>query len=116
MLKRDELADPKSCLNRSREDEMLFVVCERDIAAPETIRDWCGHRVRLGKNGKSDAQITEALECARYIQVAHLPETVLKKRIDAACIDLCELSGLLDKNGHPFHRVREVIRILSDGA
>jgi hypothetical protein len=60
MRKRDELNDPRSCLSRARADEMLFVLLERDLAAPAAIREWIEERIRLGKNQREDAQITEA--------------------------------------------------------
>ena len=65
MLKRDELANPDSCLNRAREDELVFVLLARDPAAPETIRAWVKERIRLGKNERQDMQIQEALKLAR---------------------------------------------------
>jgi len=34
MRKRDELSNHKSCINRAREDEMVFVLLGRDPAAP----------------------------------------------------------------------------------
>ena len=64
MRKRDELADPKSCLNKARDEEMLFVLLGRDADAPDTIRDWIRRRIAKGKNKLSDAKIQEALECA----------------------------------------------------
>jgi hypothetical protein len=62
--KRDELADPASCLNKAREDELLFVLLGRDKAAPFAIRAWAAHRLRLGLNQRGDPQITEAWACA----------------------------------------------------
>jgi hypothetical protein len=60
MLKRDELADPNSCLNRARDDEWTFVLLGRDPAAPVAIRAWIEERVRLGKNRRDDPQIRSA--------------------------------------------------------
>ncbi len=60
MRKRDELNNPKSCLNRAREDEWLFVLLGRDLAATVAIRAWIEERIRLGKNTRSDLQIVEA--------------------------------------------------------
>ena len=68
MLKIDEIADPKSCLNIAKDSERVFVLLGRDIAAPDTIRFWCSERIRLGKNLTTDAQITEALECASLME------------------------------------------------
>jgi len=62
--KRDELSNHKSCINRAREDEMVFVLLGRDLAAPIAIRAWVAERVRIGKNKADDPQIVEALACA----------------------------------------------------
>jgi hypothetical protein len=65
MRKTEELSDQNSCLNRAKDDEMLFVLLGRDIAAPAAIRAWCRERIRLGKNDfEEDEQIAEALQCA----------------------------------------------------
>jgi hypothetical protein len=66
--KRDELARPDSCLNKARDDELVFVLLGRDEAAPDNIRDWAARRIRLGKNAPDDAQILDALECARLME------------------------------------------------
>ena len=60
MKKFRELNDPGSCLNRARDNEIIFVLLARDAAAPATIRAWAGERMRLGKNRLSDPQILEA--------------------------------------------------------
>jgi hypothetical protein len=43
---------------------MLFVLMDRDVAAPQTIRFWIHERIRLGKNSPHDNQICEAERCA----------------------------------------------------
>lgn len=68
MIKREELSNPASCMNRAADDEMTFVLLGRDAAAPVAIRAWIMERLRLGKNKAGDAQITEARECARLMQ------------------------------------------------
>ena len=60
MRKRDEIADPASCLNRARDDELTFVLLGRDPAAPAAVRAWVEERVRLGKNRRGDPQIVDA--------------------------------------------------------
>lgn len=72
MLKRDELSDPNSCLNKARNDELVFVLLERDVAAPATIRAWVEERLRLGKNQPDDPQIVEAIACADQMETARL--------------------------------------------
>lgn len=64
MKKSEELANPNSCMSRAADDEMTFVLLARDVAAPDTIRDWAERRVVMGKNMWGDRQIIEALECA----------------------------------------------------
>lgn len=68
MIKRDELSDPRSCLNRAQDDEMVFVLLGRDAAAPAAISAWIAERIRLGKNRPNDAQILEAESCLRKIR------------------------------------------------
>lgn len=68
MLKALELQNPDSCLNRARDDEWLFVLLGRDIAAPATIRFWVSERIRLGKNVSTDLQIQEAINCAEAME------------------------------------------------
>lgn len=68
MRKKDELTKQSTCMAHAHPNEMVFVLLSRDAAAPITIRAWVAERVRLGKNTESDAQIVEALECARTME------------------------------------------------
>jgi hypothetical protein len=72
MLKADELIDPESCWNKARMRERVFVLLERDIAAPGTIEKWCDLRIASGKNTFEDAQIQEALLCAEQMRQTHV--------------------------------------------
>ncbi len=40
MKKIDEIQKPDSCLNKSADDEPLFVLCGRDMLAAEVVRFW----------------------------------------------------------------------------
>ena len=60
MLKRDELATPTSCINRAADDEPVFVLRAKDIAAPWAIREWIKARQEFGLNNKFDAKLLEA--------------------------------------------------------
>jgi hypothetical protein len=64
MRKADELADPNSCFNRAKDDEIVFVLLARDVAAPAAVVEWALERCRRGKNRIIDDQIIEALQCA----------------------------------------------------
>lgn len=60
MKKKDELSDPNSCFNKAGDDEMLFVLLERDPAAPAAVLAWIEERVRIERNLPDDPKITEA--------------------------------------------------------
>jgi hypothetical protein len=64
MIKRDEIRDPKSCINKARDDEMLFVLLGRDPAASAAIHAWIEERINLGLNLPEDAKIQEAIKAA----------------------------------------------------
>lgn len=68
MIKREELSNPDSCMSRAHDNEMTFVLLERDVAVPETIRFWADLRVKKGKNNPGDPQILEALKCASVME------------------------------------------------
>ena len=68
MRKRDELSDPKSCLNKAGDDEFIFTLLGRDQDAPAAIRFWISRRIARGKNQPTDAKMIEALECARRME------------------------------------------------
>jgi len=68
MRKHLELTYPASCLNRASPDEMLFVLLERDKAAPAAIRAWIRERIKLGKNKPGDEQVVEAEAIAKYME------------------------------------------------
>lgn len=74
MKKRYELSDPNSCTSRAGIDEMMFVLLERDAAAPMAIRTWAAERIRLGRNTAKDPQIIEALACATAMEESRVPK------------------------------------------
>lgn len=70
MLKKDELSNPNSCLNRADENEWLFVLRANDPIAPTLVREWA-LRYREYKykekgndqlNDKESAKFREALD------------------------------------------------------
>jgi hypothetical protein len=72
MRKRDELADPTSCLSKARDDEWIFVLLERDPSAAVAVRAWVDSRIALGLNDWNDPKIVEALQWADRVQCMHL--------------------------------------------
>jgi hypothetical protein len=84
VIKRDEIENTESCLNKARADERLFVLLARDPAAPVAIRAWVAERVRLGKNTPIDGQIVEALDCASRME-AERAEIEAARRQEKMC-------------------------------
>ena len=71
MRKRDELADPKSCLNLACDDELIFVLLARDSSAAHAVRCWVQDRIRTGMNTENDPKIIEALDWAQVVHGVH---------------------------------------------
>lgn len=68
MNKKDELADPNSCLNKNTTDDtVLFVLKDSDLAMGDTIRYWAEKRVELGLNRPTDKKILDALKVAEEV-------------------------------------------------
>lgn len=67
MIKKDELANPQSCLNKAADDEPIFVLRAKDPAAVNTILHWIKVRYDLALNGPKDAKIQEALALAKQM-------------------------------------------------
>lgn len=67
MKRCNELSDSDSCLNKAYDDEYIFVLLQRDIAMPDTIRFWCWKRIVNAKNNFDDDKIQTALVEAQAI-------------------------------------------------
>lgn len=74
MLKKDELTNPNSCLNRAQDNEMTFVLLGRDPAARVAVQVWIEERIRIGKNKRTDPQIQEAGACQELMAPALMQE------------------------------------------
>lgn len=68
MKKSEEVSDPQSCWNKAADDELLFVLLERDDAAADTIRYWIAKRIELGKNAADDRQLRGAAALANRME------------------------------------------------
>lgn len=74
MLKRDELKDENSCLNRAHEAEPLFVLRANDENAPSAVAAWARDYVQSkgGWNAMTDQQkkkYTEAMDIASSMRI-----------------------------------------------
>ena len=68
MLKATEMTSPTSCLNKAREDELIFVLLERDPAATVAVQAWIDERIRIGRNKPDDEKIAEAKGWIRQVE------------------------------------------------
>ncbi len=68
MIKSQEQTDLNSCWNKAKPGERVFVLLERDEAAPAAIRAWAMKRIELGLNLSTDPKIVKALIEADFIE------------------------------------------------
>jgi hypothetical protein len=99
MLKRYELSEPNSCLNKAGENEMLFVLLARDRAAPKALRFWCNERIRLHLNDPGDEQIKEALACADAMAAARF--RMDQEKLNAKAKEAQSTTSPPHQVGHP---------------
>jgi hypothetical protein len=65
MIKREEIANPDSCLNRAEDDEPIFVLRAHDKTAPSVIRAWAnGYVFEKGGLGKMNPRELEKYNAA----------------------------------------------------
>jgi hypothetical protein len=74
MLKRDELTNPKSCLNKADEAEPLFVLRANDENAPAAVAAWARDYIvsKGGWGNMSDnqkAKYAEAMDIASSMRI-----------------------------------------------
>lgn len=60
MLKKEEIAEPNSCLNKAKDDEPIFVLLGRDPVAAKVVRFWIIERIKAGLGTLADKKIQEA--------------------------------------------------------
>lgn len=64
--KREEIEDPRSCLNRAEDDEHIFVIVSHDRTGPGAVRDWA-HRAK--GQGASQEKVNGAMEAALQMEI-----------------------------------------------
>lgn len=57
MTKQEQINDPNSCWNKAKPDEEVFVLLARDLAAPNTIREWVEIRRSCGRGETLDDKL-----------------------------------------------------------
>lgn len=75
MLKKDEITNPNSCLNRAAMEEPIFVLRAQDVFAASVIREWAELYRQAHAPGnkwdseKNHAKYEEAMGCADQFEV-----------------------------------------------
>lgn len=60
MLKREELANPNSCINKAADDEPVFVLRGNDPVAASIVRQWVNEYVSRKQDMNTDGILTHA--------------------------------------------------------
>lgn len=66
MLKRDEIANPNSCLNKAADDEPIFVIRAQDLSSGNLVRKWADAAETYGA---SAGKVAEARALADLMDV-----------------------------------------------
>jgi hypothetical protein len=69
MLKKDEVSNPKSCLNKAADDEPVFVLRAKDPIAAEVVRDWAERAFGKHEDDKIDDANQLATQMERWRRV-----------------------------------------------
>lgn len=73
-LKKDELANPASCINKAADDEPVFVLRAKDPEAVETVRTWASNARTRGTH--EPEKIDEAFQLADQMAAWRLAKVV----------------------------------------
>ena len=87
-IKRDEIADPNSCLNRAADDEPIFVLRGKDPLFAKIVEEWAA---RSALAGLHDDRFREAFRYAQWARIwrkEHFPNGDPEPVIDVKFPDL----------------------------
>lgn len=103
MKKSTEILSPTSCLSKARDDELIFVLLERDKTAAEVVRYWCTLRVKHKLNTWKDHKIREALAWAEAVSPGPISDDQFLSAGDAYDAVLLERKRQVEKWGGPLN-------------
>jgi hypothetical protein len=66
VIKREEIQNPSSCLNKARPDEPVFVLRAQDKFAPDLVDQWAD---RAELNGTAPSKVDEARKLADQMRL-----------------------------------------------
>ena len=72
-IKRYELADPNSCLNRAADDEPIFVLRAKDPLAAKSVEDWAARAVLSGLHDDKAKAAYRFAQAMRAWRLEHFP-------------------------------------------
>lgn len=75
MIKRTEIEQPDSVWNRTADDEPVFILCGRDILAPEGVALWIARAKAAGVDPRKIKSAIAGLDRMQAWQLEH-PERV----------------------------------------
>jgi hypothetical protein len=67
MIKKEELTNPTSCINKAFDDEPIFVLRAKDPVAIQTIYYWMHQRICTGSEKYNDPKMKEAEQLAQLM-------------------------------------------------
>lgn len=92
MTKKENIDNPNSCWNTSKDGDIIFVIKQQDKAGPATIRDWVTRRVGMGLNSITDAKLQDAMSIADEIETRQA-----RGDFDGTYIDHTKTAGEYEK-------------------
>lgn len=72
-IKRDEVADPNSCLNRAADDEPVFVLRAKDPLAAKLVEDWAARALLAGLHEDKHQAAFRYAQAMRAWRKQHFP-------------------------------------------
>lgn len=72
-IRRDEIADPNSCLNRAADDEPIFVLRAKDPLAAKLVEDWAARAIVEGLHEEKPQQAFRYAQAMKAWRGKHFP-------------------------------------------
>lgn len=80
-IKRDEVADPNSCLNRAADDEPVFVLRAKDPLAAKLVEDWAARSLLAGMHEDKPQSAFRYAQAMRAWRKQHFPDGPVEPEI-----------------------------------
>ncbi|HZF19463.1 MAG TPA: hypothetical protein VE008_07130 [Burkholderiales bacterium] len=87
-IKRDEIADPNSCLNRATDEEPIFVLRGKDPLFAKIVEEWAARALLAGLHDDKVRAAFRFAQFARGWRKEHFPQDVPEPVIEVKFPDL----------------------------